>query len=190
MTDPSSLKKKLRDHFLEKRNTLSDQEVKSKSSDIIHQLVNLKEFVSASTIHTYLPIRGNNEVDTLPLIHECFDQGKKVVVPKIAGSGELQHVELESLNKLEINNWGVPEPGSNRHIPVKELEVVFVPMVAGDRFKNRLGYGKGYYDRFLKDCGAPKVGILFDCQLYKKNLPVESFDIPLDILITESEKID
>jgi 5-formyltetrahydrofolate cyclo-ligase len=62
-------------------------------------------------------------------------------------------------------------------------------MVAGDRNKNRIGYGAGYYDRFLKNCTATKMGLLFDCQLYDHTLPVEYFDIPLDVLITESQRI-
>jgi 5-formyltetrahydrofolate cyclo-ligase len=106
------------------------------------------------------------------------------------GEGKLSHIRLDSLKDLRKNSLGVPEPVGGRKFSVDDLDLVIVPMVAGDRKKNRIGYGAGYYDRFLTNCSAPKVGLLFDCQLYDDTLPVESFDIPLDILITESERIE
>lgn len=190
MADWSSSKKGLRTFFLDVRKGLSENEVEKKSSDIINRVLQSAVFSQAGTIHTYVAIKDKNEVDTIPIIKECFVRKKTVAVPKIVGDGLMEHVMLSSLDDFERNSWGVPEPGSGHPIPVKEIDLVIVPMVAGDRFKNRLGYGKGFYDRFLLNCSAVKMGLLFDCQLHDKKLPVESYDIPLDILITESKRID
>lgn len=190
MSDPSFSKKGLRTFFLDVRKKMSEKQVERKSSDIINRILHSAEFSEAENIHTYVAIKDKNEVDTIPFIKECFIRNKSVAVPKIVGDGLMEHILLSSLDDLELNHWGVPEPGEGQNIPVKKIDLVIVPMIAGDRFKNRLGYGKGFYDRFLLNCPAVKMGLLFDCQMYDKKLPVESFDIPLDILITESKRID
>lgn len=190
MTDHFSSKNKLREYFLEVRKNLSDSLVEKNSKKIHQQILNSREFIQTNIIHTYISIQKNKEVNTIPLIKACFERGKKVVVPKIVGDGIMDHFELSSLDNLNVNKWGVPEPNDGRKFPVEDLDLVIVPMVAGDHFKNRLGYGKGFYDRFLKRCPATKIGLLFDCQLSESKLPVESYDIPLDILITETERIE
>ena len=190
MPETSNLKNELRSHFLSVRNALPQEVVENKSRKIVDKVLGSPEFKQSNTIHTYISIKENHEVDTYPFIEQAFKKVKKIVVPKIIGEGQLDHVELNSLNELEKNNWGVPEPSNSQSISIDNLDLVIVPMVAGDRQKNRLGYGKGYYDRFLKNCRAVKMGLLFDCQIYENELPVESFDIPLDILVTESQRIE
>lgn len=190
MSALSSSKKKLRKFFLDSRMKLSDIEVEKKSERIINRVLDSDEFKQAKTVHTYLSIKDKNEVRTFSFITSCFNYKKTVVVPRIVGDGVMEHIELKSLDDLEVNDWGVPEPNSNVSVSVEEIDLVIVPMVAGDYSKNRLGYGKGFYDRFLDKSKAVKMGLLFDCQLYENKLPVESFDIPLDILITESERIE
>ncbi|MDZ7719171.1 MAG: 5-formyltetrahydrofolate cyclo-ligase [Balneolaceae bacterium] len=182
-------KEEIRHNFLKKRQNLSSQEVEKKSEQIIKQLLRLKTFRDANVIHSYVSIEKNREVNTKKFIQSSLDMGKQVVVPKIAGEGELQHFKINSLDELRENSLGVPEPSGGREIPIRDLDLIIVPMVAGDLNKNRIGYGAGYYDRFLQNCTAAKVGLLYDCQLYADSLPVEEFDIPLDILITESREI-
>lgn len=183
-------KEQLRNLFLRKRNDLSEKEAEEKSQKIIDRVLKTKEFQFAETIHSYVAIKKNREVDTGRFLEICLQMNKQVVVPKIIGEGQLNHFKIDCLDDLRENNWGVPEPVDGKEISVGELNLVIVPMVAGDRKKNRIGYGAGYYDRFLQRCSAPKIGLLFDCQLYDNALPVEDFDIPLDILITESERIE
>lgn len=190
MADHFSSKKEIRELFLESRQNLSQKFVEKKSREIQKRILNTSEFQKAEVIHTYISIAQNNEVNTLPIIETCFEQGKKVVVPKIAGDGMMDHIEIFSFDELEINNWGVPEPKGGNTFPIDDLGLIIVPMVAGDRYKNRLGYGEGFYDRFLKECSATKIGLLFDCQLFENKLPVESYDIPLDILTTETKQIE
>lgn len=191
MSDPVSAKKeKLRQFFLNTRLKLSQNSVQEKSEKILEKVTESIEFKKAKAIHTYIPIKKNNEVDTLPFVKACFESNKEVIVPKVAGDGLLNHIKISSADDLQLNNWGIPEPSVNTLFPILDINLVIVPMVAGDYFKNRLGYGKGYYDRFLYKCPAIKIGLLFDCQIYNKKLPAESFDIPLDILVTESTRIE
>lgn len=189
MSDDSIRKEELRRIFLKKRQSLSRQQTEEKSTKIIEQLIQLKPFKDANVIHSYVSIKKNREVDTRNLINRCFEIGKQVVVPKMMGEGKLEHFRINSLNQLRENSMGVPEPVAGKKMSVVNLDLVVVPMVAGDRFKNRIGYGAGYYDRFLGKCSNPKIGLLFDCQLFDGTLPIEEFDIPLDILITESKQI-
>lgn len=189
MAGNSIEKDELRSYFLKQRNNLSDKEVEERSQRIIHRVLKTKEFQQAKNVHSYVSIQNNNEVNTIRFLKTCLQMNKTLVVPKIIGEGQLSHIKIDSLKDLRKNSLGVPEPVGGREISVAELNLVIVPMVAGDRKKNRVGYGAGYYDRFLQNCSAPKMGLLFDCQLYDDTLPVESFDIPLDILITESERI-
>lgn len=189
MANNSIEKDELRSYFLKQRISLSDKEVEERSQHIINRVLKTKEFQQANTVHSYVSIQKNNEVDTIPFLKTCLQMNINLVVPKIINEGQLSHIKIDSLKDLRKNSLGVPEPVGGREISVHDLNLVIVPMVAGDRKKNRVGYGSGYYDRFLKNCSAPKMGLLFDCQLYDDTLPVESFDIPLDILITESERI-
>lgn len=190
MFESSEKKEELRRYFLNERKKLSEKEVEAKSSVIIDQLVQLSAFKEAKVVHSYVSIKKNKEVDTSQLIWHCLDSDKTMVVPKMLGKGKLQHCEIKSFDDLQENSWGVPEPDNGKEISVDILDLIIVPMVAGDYLKNRLGYGKGYYDRFLGKSNAITIGLLFDCQLNDDKLPVEEFDIPLDILQTESQRIE
>lgn len=190
MSDFSEKKEELRCHFLEERQKLSESEVQIKSQLIVDRLLDLSFFKDAEIVHSYVPITKNNEVDTTRLIEHCLESKKRLVVPKMLADGELKHLEIGSFNDLHENNFGVPEPDHGDEISIECLDLIVVPMVAGDHFKNRIGYGKGYYDRFLDKSSAFTIGLLFDCQLSGKELPVEEFDIPLDTLITESQQIE
>lgn len=189
MSENPVRKEEIRRNFLKKRQSLSKREVETRSSQIISQLLRLKQFREANVIHSYVSIKNNREVDTRKLIEKSLAMGKQVVVPKIVGAGKLEHFKITSLGELRENSLGVPEPDGGNKISIQNLDLIIVPMVAGDRNKNRIGYGAGYYDRFLQNSTASKVGLLYECQLFDGTIPVEEFDIPLDILITELRRI-
>src|SRR6056297_1686307 len=182
-------KKRLRKRFISARNALSSNDLFSKSRFISSRLINTKAYLDAEVIHCYVSINRQNEVATRNLIEHMLGQGKKVVVPKIEGQARLSHFYIEGLEELTENSWGVAEPTEKDQSPaeIENLDLIIVPMVSGDRFKNRLGYGKGFYDRFLEGVNATKVGFLFDAQLYENKLPTDNFDVQLDMLITESK---
>ena len=182
-------KKRLRKRFVSARNGLSSNELFFKSRLISSRFINTKAYLNADVIHCYISINRQNEVATRNLIEHMLGQGKKVVVPKMEGEGRLSHFYIQGLDELTENSFGVAEPKEKKQCSAKvdNFDLIIVPMVSGDMFKNRLGYGKGYYDRFLEGVNATKVGFLFDLQLYNEKLPTDKFDVQLDILITESK---
>jgi 5-formyltetrahydrofolate cyclo-ligase len=182
------LKSLLRKEFLNRRQSLTRDEVLEKSSSILKQLSGLKSFRDAGTVHCYISMNERNEVFTEEIIEMCFSLNKKVVVPKMVRESRLEHYYIEQGETLLPNAWGVPEPEPvpDKKAGLTDIDLILIPMVAADREKNRLGYGKGFYDRFLSKCDAVKTGLLFDVQLSDKALPVEEHDVKLDLLITES----
>lgn len=183
-------KSDIRKTYLQVRNSLSASEVNQKSKEITDQLVEQSYFVDAETVHIYASIKKNNEVLTDNVITTSLKMGKRVVVPKMYGGGELTHHAITSLDDLAPNRWGVPEPESRfQQVQPADLSIVIVPMLAGDYRKNRLGYGKGYYDRFLKQTDAQITGLCYNCTLSWVPLPVDSHDQQMDQIITETKVI-
>lgn len=183
-------KKKLRRKFLRIRKNIPDEEYRKKSDLITKRLKDSQFYNSAGYIHCYISLNERKEVDTHGLLEELLPREKKVVVPVTDfESGTLTNRVLHSFEDLEPNRWGVPEPPDGEEVEPQELDLVIVPMVAGDNQCNRLGYGKGFYDRFLSDVDCPKIGLLFECCL-TDNLPVEDFDVKLDQIMTENRVVN
>lgn len=182
-------KSNIRSIYLRKREQIPDIDKNSWDLSIFNRLIKLESYIKAKTIHLYVSISEKNEVDTTRIIQYSLLNRKRVVVPKVINGGELDHFEINSTKKLKQNQWGIPEPEDGKKVEIQDLNLIIVPMVAGDRHRNRLGYGKGYYDRFLAQSNAFKIGLLFDLQIHPEELPVDSYDIPLDLLLTESEQI-
>lgn len=189
MSKRTLLKSKIRSTYLINRNEIPLKQKYLWDLSIFNRLIQLDSYINANTIHIYVSISQKNEVDTTHIIHHALSNGKKVVVPKMIKSGLLKHIAIKSTNELNENHLGIFEPEDGDEVEIRDLNLILVPMVAGDREKNRLGYGKGYYDRFLAKSNAYKIGLLYDLQLYPEQLPVKSYDIPLDLLLTESEQI-
>ena len=184
MRSVSDSKSLLRKELLKIRNSMNETDWLQKSIQIANRLRSLNLFVKASVIHCYISMNQRKEVNTHPLIEELLSGEKKVLVPitdfeKV----QLTTVELNSLDELTENKWGVLEPKS-QVITKLVPDVVIIPLLAADMEFNRLGYGKGFYDRFLKDQKFTKIGLVFEDFLLKE-IPVEAFDEKLDILVTE-----
>jgi len=158
-----------------------------RASDAIKQnVLNLPEIKDADVIHSYLSVNKKKEADTFALIETLLKKGKTIVVPVITDfkMAKLRHVELDSIEHLTINKWGIPEPKEGREIATGEIELILVPMAGGDVNKNRIGYGKGFYDSFLRNIKKPKIGLCFD-EGIKNHVPVEEHDVRMDIIVTE-----
>lgn len=178
-------KQLLRDEVLAQRDDISEEEWRKKSDRIISTLINSDFFKQAKTVHSYISINNRREVCTDELFEHMFERNKKVVVPITNFSdGTLSHSEITSASDLESNKWGVKEPNTAKLVDIATLDLIVIPMAAADKTGNRLGYGKGFYDRFLYKTDAKKVGLVFEEFLFDK-IPVEEFDIKLDVLITE-----
>jgi len=182
----SGQKRMVREIFLKVRKSLSDQELSLCSHKITERLLLNSAFLNAETIHSYVSIKDNSEILTQNIIQHSLDKGKRVVVPKMEKDGRMTHHQISAFDELTPNKWGVPEPVKERQVNPGELSLVIVPMVGADFKKNRLGYGMGYYDRFLKITEAYRIGLCLNCTLSWSTLPTNKFDQPMDNIITES----
>ena len=113
--------------------------------------------------HLFLSIPHKGEVDTSFLRAVVLEKGGRIAVPKVEPERRLSHYFLEQDSMLKSNTWGVPEPVEGETLEATEVDVVFLPLLAFDRKGYRVGYGGGYYDRFLSGCrsGIPKIGLSF-----------------------------
>jgi len=178
-------KEELRQQLLDQRGSIPEPEFYGASADIIEQLKEQKEYRNAKTIHCYVSMNDRREVETRVLIGEMIERGKDVIVPVTQfESRTLTHIRLKSFSDLIKNKWGVLEPRKGEEVTTENIDLVIVPMVGGDEQCNRIGYGEGFYDRFLKDVHCPKIGLSFDTTIVKQ-LPTENFDISLDKIISE-----
>lgn len=184
-------KKELRTQLKVKRAQLTDTEYRKKSERIVEHIQSSKYYQDSSTIHSFIPIINRREVNIEPLLDKAIQSGRSVVCPKMKFEmNEMNHYEVRSLDELVPNEWGIREPKPDYPVPVETIDMVLVPMLGGDRSLRRLGYGKGYYDRFLNEVSGYKVGVLFhEGLLPKYSIPVESHDITLDAIITDEEII-
>jgi|AntRauTorckE6833_2_1112554.scaffolds.fasta_scaffold27539_2 5-formyltetrahydrofolate cyclo-ligase len=185
----SSIKKQkneLREKVFDLRQQIPEDEWAKKTRSITGKLLQTDVYSHAKTIHTYISMNQRMEVGTDELIEKIFESEKNVVVPVTNFSNtSLKHIRLHSFEELIVNKWGIREPEEvEETVNPNELDLIIIPMAAADRDGNRLGYGKGFYDRFLSDTDAKKVGLVFNQFLYD-DIPVEEFDQKLDMIITE-----
>ncbi len=182
------IKNSLRKEKLAERNKISTAEVRSKSSKIGKRLFKLPEFKKAGTVMFYVSF--GREVATQAMIKEALHQKKKVVVPKINSNRTLAVYEIANFNKdLKRGSFGILEPthSKRRSTPKTEIDLVVVPGVCFDRKKGtRLGFGAGYYDRFLQGIKDTTVliGIAFEQQL-AKGVPCMVHDVSMHKIVTE-----
>ncbi|MFH1848667.1 MAG: 5-formyltetrahydrofolate cyclo-ligase [archaeon] len=169
------------------RDKLPEAEAVSRSSAIERRLFSLAEFQNAASVMFYLS--KGNEVKTDSMIAGCLGR-KRVAVPVTdQGRGNLLISSIESLERLKLSSFGVREPLDYKPVPAGNLDLVIVPGMAFDRSGNRIGYGGGYYDSFLRGIsGIPIVGLAYDFQIVG-HLDVRKTDVPVDLIITENETI-
>lgn len=177
-------KNELRKKYKALRKQFSTTEIEGMSMQIANQLLSL-DIWNYSYYHIFLPIFAQKEVDTEFVLHVLQGKDKHIVVSKSNfEDGTLRHFLLTDQTKISINKWGIPEP-DEKSIPIPEqsIEVVFVPLLAYDKKGNRVGYGKGFYDRFLQNA-KPKVIIGFS--FFEPEITViesDPYDIPLNFCV-------
>ncbi|MCB0458316.1 MAG: 5-formyltetrahydrofolate cyclo-ligase [Flavobacteriaceae bacterium] len=178
----------LRKKYLEKRMRFTTMDIDSFSLAIANQ--SLKLLIWDKTYyHLFLTISEKKEVDTQYLLHILQGRDKSIVVPKADfNSGEMKHFLLQENTALKTSPYGIPEPLEGIEIPSEKIDVVFVPLLAFDTHGNRLGYGKGFYDRFLKACHPACIFVGLSFFEPEEQLEKDPFDIPLHFCITP-EKI-
>ncbi len=163
---------------------------------IFSALKTFEPLQKASHVHVYLSVEKNREVDTQPMLKWLFEHNKRVVVPVVKDS-RLVSVEILPSTEYIVSSLGIREPNEDK---CSELcpDIVITPLVAVDHKGNRLGYGKGYYDRYFldltqKSCKPVKIGLAFDFQVVNfipTHYSEKHKDVPLDYVITQSGVID
>ena len=180
----------LRKQILAKREALPVCDRQQKSAKIITALVEHDSFVQAKTIFSYINFRS--EVITDSLIETCGALNKRLCVPlTIHQEFRLVPYELTEGTHLRVGYCGIPEPDPTFHsqVPSHEIDLIILPGSVFDHFGGRLGYGGGFYDRFVVNeaPGSARIGLAFDLQLVTDKLPLLPHDQPLHYLITENK---
>lgn len=172
----------LRKKYKCQRDSLSKKTVEY-SRLICESCAELDEFKSADTILLYFA--KGSEVDLSSLAEIAYSMGKRVAYPRCSGEGRMSFHKIASLPELEKGAFGIMEPPSDAPLCRDSDAVCFVPALAFDTEGFRLGWGGGYYDRFLADFKGCKIGVAYDICLADK-LPRGEFDIKTDYIVTES----
>ncbi|ADU97170.1 5-formyltetrahydrofolate cyclo-ligase [Thermovibrio ammonificans HB-1] len=174
-------KASLRSYLLKKRLQLTQQELQALSRRVEENLKRLLRELSPKSVMLYWPIKG--EPDLTPLARELLENGVKLYFPKVLKE-RIAAVEVDNLDQLSPGAFNIPEPP---YSPQREgtPEAVVVPALGYDKKGYRLGYGGGYYDRFLASAPVKdKIGVCFHFQLLDA-IPVEPFDQPVDWIVTD-----
>lgn len=178
------MKAELRKKYKAKRAQMTAEELEDKSMAIANNLLPLSIW-QHSFYHLFLSIERLREIDTEFMLHILNGKDKNVVISKSDfATAAMTHYLLTDSTPLKNNKWGIPEPLDGIEIPTNKIEVVFIPLLAFDKKGHRVGYGKGFYDRFLDSCKPEtlKIGLsFFEAEEY---IEANEHDIPLDFCVT------
>ena len=176
----------LRSHYKKKRFSLTKQEVDDLSQRVCKQLDKLNIW-KLKHYHIFISILKYNELDTSPIINKLKSEQKIIIVPKISNN-ELVHIAINDETKFGLNEYGIKEPNDGNHFIIENLDIIFIPLLAFDLEGHRVGYGKGYYDRFLKltNNSTLKIGLSFFDPI-NKILDIDDNDVKLDYCVTPKQ---
>ena len=181
-------KERLRKCVLAARMGLDRGQVEVSGQAILKRVLELEAYRRAKLVHTYVSSK-ENEVDTRALICACLKHGKRVAVPVVMpGTRPLAHALISGLDQLVVGSWGLaqPDPAEATWLPAEaQLDLVVVPGLAFDRRGQRIGWGGGYYDRFLAQVQTIKIGLCYDA-LVLDCIPGEPHDVPVDMVVAET----
>ena len=195
MTQIQQEKSSLRKIFKKNRLLLSVDDWEKRSRQICNLLLTVKPILKAKVIHIYWPLVVKKEVDTRIFIQKVWEQDvftgveKQVVMPVVqsfSGRPALKHRLASGRDALVPNKWGILEPAGGRYFKPSQIDVVIVPALGAGLNGHRIGQGRGYYDSFLCQTNALKIGLIFDTCLIN-SVPAEQHDIPLDVIITANK---
>ena len=173
-------KKELRSKIRERKRAMAPQEIEEKSRLLWEKFRASDAYRNAKTIYGYLPY--NQEVRTVPMLEQALLEGKRVAVPKVYGE-EMKFIYLTDLTQVSKGYAGIPEPIADAPVAEDQTALVLMPGLVFDPQGHRIGYGGGFYDKFLsQEPQHPTVALCYDFQVVEK-LETESFDIPVDLVL-------
>jgi len=184
MEKPASDKQLIRDKYTHLRDALPEKEAAVLSEIIANKLLELPIW-ELNYFSLFLPMATKKEVDTHLILPLLQGHDKEICLPKVVSQTAMKHYLLTDNTLLKNNKWGIVEPQNGIEVPAQLIDVVVVPLLAFDLKGNRLGYGKGFYDRFFAQCKPDVIRIgLSYFNAEEGLLPKESTDVPLNYCIT------
>lgn len=173
-------KQELRKSIREQKRAMTLEEINARSAELGKLFIASEAYQNAKTIYGYLPY--NQEVRTVPILEQAIRDGKRVAVPKVYGD-DMKFLYLEDFSRVEKGYSGIPEPVDDGPVADDETALVLMPGLAFDPQGHRIGYGGGFYDRFLaKEPKHPTLALCYAFQILPE-LETEEFDIPVDTVI-------
>ncbi len=181
-------KSELRKKYKKLRDNLSSEEIDIYSKSILQNLLNLNIW-NKKHFHVFLTMKNKKEIDTSIIINKLWKE-EKTLSTSVSNfkNNTLVNYRLTNSTEIKINSWGIPEPINSEIINDKEIDVVLIPLLAFDKYGYRVGYGKGFYDRFLSNCkpNVIKIGIsFFDAEDLIED--VHKADVKLNFCVTPSK---
>jgi 5-formyltetrahydrofolate cyclo-ligase len=173
-------KKELRRTIREQKRAMTQEQIISASARLGELFAETEQYKAARSIYGYLPY--NQEVRTVPILERALADGKRVAVPKVIGE-QMRFIWMEDLSLVEKGYSGIPEPITDDPVADDPTALVLMPGLAFDPQGHRIGYGGGFYDRFLaQEPEHPTVALCYSFQMLP-SLETEAFDVPVDLVL-------
>ncbi len=173
-------KKELRREIRDKKRAMTPEEIDSASQQLAQLFFASSQYRQAKTIYGYLPY--NQEVRTVPMLLQALKDGKRVAVPKVYGE-EMKFIYMTDLSLVEKGYAGIPEPVADEPVAQEPDALVLMPGLAFTKDGKRMGYGGGFYDKFLaREPNHPTLALCYSFQMVEQ-LPTEEYDIPVDCVL-------
>jgi len=173
-------KAELRAAIRVRKRQMTESEIEEKSEILRSLFTNTDAYRNAKSLYGYMSY--NQEVRTLPILEQALRDGKRVAIPKCYGA-EMRFIFMDDLSRVAKSSSGIPEPIADGPIADDPAALVLMPGMAFDRDGRRIGYGGGYYDKFLAaEPNHPAIALCYDFQVVDR-LPTEEFDIPVDLVL-------
>ena len=173
-------KQELRKAIRARKRAMTEEEIERRSRSLCQKFLESDAYRACRTLYGYLPY--NQEVRTVPILAQALADGKQVAVPKVYGD-DMKFISLTDLTQVSRGYAGIPEPIADEPVAEDETALVLMPGLAFDPKGNRMGYGGGFYDKFLAaEPGHPTLALCYEFQMVE-HLETEEFDIPVDTVI-------
>lgn len=170
----------LRQSIRQRKRAMTEEEIVSRSEKLMELFCASEYYRNAATIYGYMPY--NQEVRTVPMLRRALDDGKRVAVPKVYGD-EMRFLYITDFENMEKSSFGIPEPVVDEPVADDKKALVLMPGLAFDPQGHRIGYGGGFYDKFLQaEPDHPTLALCYEFQLLDY-LETEAHDIPVDVVL-------
>ena len=170
-------KKELRSFIRQKKGEMTPEQIAEKSGVLCRRFLETEAYCRAKTVYGYFPY--NQEVRTVPMLEQAMRDGKRVAVPKCYGD-QMRFIYMDDLSKVENGYANIPEPIADEPVADDKTALVLMPGMAFTAEGNRMGYGGGFYDKFLAaEPDHPTVALCYDFQMVDY-IPTDDYDIPVD----------